>query len=66
MNNLIIGIISFFIIFIIQILFILIKSKSKVTLKIFLVFISSLLLSFVIFLIFTIIFLGNNLSIWEV
>lgn len=63
MNNLIIGIISFFIIFIIQILFILIKSKSKVTLKIFLAFISSLLLSFIIFFISTIIFLGNNLSI---
>lgn len=66
MNNLIIGIISFFIIFIIQIIFILMKSKSKIILKIFLAFISSLLLSFVIFLISTIIFLGNNLSIWEV
>ena len=63
MNNLIIGIISFFIIFIIQILFILIKSKSKVTLKIFLVFISSLLLSFIIFFISIIIFLCDNLSI---
>lgn len=63
MNNLIIGIISFFIIFIIQIIFILMKSKSKIILKIFLAFISSLLLSFVIFLISTIIFLGNNLSI---
>lgn len=66
MNNLIIGFISFFIIFIIQIIFILMKSKSKIILKIFLAFISSLLLSFVIFLISTIIFLGNNLSIWEV
>lgn len=63
MNNLIIGIISFFIIFIIQIIFILMKSKSKIILKIFLAFISSILLSFVIFLISTIIFLGNNLSI---
>ncbi len=63
MNNLIIGFISFFIIFIIQIIFILMKSKSKIILKIFLAFISSLLLSFVIFLISTIIFLGNNLSI---
>ena len=63
MNNLIIGFISFFIIFIIQIIFILMKSKSKIILKIFLAFISSLLLGFVIFLISTIIFLGDNLSI---
>lgn len=63
MNNLIIGIISFFIIFIIQIIFILIKSKSKIILKIFIAFISSILLGFVIFLISTIIFLGSNLSI---
>lgn len=63
MNNLIIGIISFFIIFIIQIIFILMKSKSKIILKIFLAFISSILLGFVIFLISTIIFLGDNLSI---
>lgn len=63
MNNLIIGIISFFIIFIIQIIFILMKSKSKIILKIFLAFISSILLGFVIFLISTIIFLGSNLSI---
>ena len=63
MNNLIIGFISFFIIFIIQIIFILMKSKSKIILKIFLAFISSILLGFVIFLISTIIFLGSNLSI---